>query len=260
MQRMNTIEQKECGSLTVETILALPLCLMVLVIWMTYFPLLRLQLQLQSALVQIVQMQAVYTGAQQTEASWLGAEGELLALCWKEQVELDQIPMGVAGMHLRFISEGETVLCGTLTYQFQLPFLSGSLGRLPCVQQCRCRIWNGTAAPEHAAQGDLVYYTEYGAVYHTYLDCTYLRLSIHPVSKQQLGMARNEAGAKYRQCEICGEEPVKTQYYITEQGDRYHTRLTCPGLSRYINTADRETLQEQGMGECSRCRKREAGS
>ena len=88
---------KEKGSLTVEAILVLPLCMMVIVGLMTCFPLLRLQLQLQSVLVQTVQMQAVYAGTQEEgDASWLGAEGELLALCQKEQVDLDQVTAGVA--------------------------------------------------------------------------------------------------------------------------------------------------------------------
>ncbi len=248
---------KEKGSLTVEAILVLPLCMMVIVGLMTCFPLLRLQLQLQSVLVQTVQMQAVYAGTQEEgDASWLGAEGELLALCQKEQVDLDQVTAGMLGLHLFLDTEGNEVLHAILTYQFQLPFLSGRLGRVTCVQQCRCRIWNGTVYVENPDTEHLVYYTEYGTVYHTYLDCTYLKLSIHQIPVNQLPDARNEAGARYRACELCGKDAVKDGYYITTQGDCYHTRLTCPGLSRYIKTVELETVLEQGMRECSRCARR----
>ncbi len=117
---------KEKGSLTVEAILVLPLCMMVIVGLMTCFPLLRLQLQLQSVLVQTVQMQAVYAGTQEEgDASWLGAEGELLALCQKEQVDLDQVTAGMLGLHLFLDTEGNEVLHAILTYQFQPDVVSG---------------------------------------------------------------------------------------------------------------------------------------
>lgn len=244
------------GSLTVETILVLPLCLMVLIVFMNFFQLLVLQLQLQNALNQTLQQQALMAGVKEDgEVSYLGAEGEFLLLCEADGVEFDQIEWGVAGLHL-LLTEEDSVLQGTLLYRVQLPFLSGWGSQLLCVQQGQSRIWNGISYQESETCTEYAYYTEYGTVYHRYLDCTYLKLSIHSITEEALPSARNRNGSRYTICELCGEEEDTGCFYITEQGDRYHTSLNCSSLTRYIRTIPIEEVSTLGFGECSRCEKR----
>lgn len=244
------------GSLTVEAILVLPLCLMVLIVFMSFFHVMQLQLQLQNALNQTLQQQALIAGTKEDrDASYLAAEGEFLLLCETGHVDFDRVEWGAVGLHL-FLTEEEDVLQGTLLYRIQLPFLSGLGGQLLCVQQGQSRIWSGVAYEDSQSETEYVYYTEYGTVYHRYLDCTYLKLSIHPVTVEELPAARNRSGSRYTPCELCADEPVADCYYITEQGDRYHTGLGCSALTRYIRTIPVEEIAQIGRRECSRCAKR----
>ncbi len=244
------------GSLTVETILVLPVCLMVVIIFMCFFQLLQLQLQLQNALNQTLQQQALMAGVKEDgEASYLGAEGEFLLLCETDGVDFDQIEWGMAGLHL-LLTEEDSVLQGTLLYRVQLPFLSGWNSQLLCVQQGENRIWRGISYEESADCTEYAYYTENGTVYHRYLDCTHLTLSIHSITEEALSSARNQDGGRYTPCELCAEEEESGSFYITEQGDRYHTSLDCPSLTRYIKTIPIEEVSTLGLRECSRCEKR----
>lgn len=256
MQRM--MERRQCskGSLTVETILVLPLCLMVLILFMNFFYLLQLQLQLQNALNQTVQQQALTAGVEEDgEASYLAAEGEFLLLCQNGGVDFDRVEWGAAGLHL-FLAEHESVLQGTLLYRVKLPFLSGWGSQMLCVQQGQSRIWRGSSYQHIEADTEYAYYTEYGTVYHRYLDCTHLKLSIRPVTEEGLSSARNRYGGRYYPCELCGEDEVQSSFYITEQGERYHTGLDCSALTRYIKTVPIEEISELGFRQCSRCEKR----
>lgn len=249
--------QMTAGSLTVETILVMPLCIMVIVIFFSFFQILQLQLKLQSALEQTVQQQAIYAGTQEDGSySYLGAEGEFLALCQSNQVDFSAVELGAVGLHLLLNEEANETLEGTLIYRMQLPFLSFLSGQLLCVQSTICRIWSGIELSMADDGTEMVYYTEYGRVLHRYVDCSYLKLSISPISEAALPMARNAEGKRYKACELCGGEPIAEVYYITEDGDRFHSRLTCPGLSRYIKTASIEQAQERGLPFCSRCEKR----
>ncbi len=244
------------GSLTVETILVLPPCLMVLIIFMNFFSLLQLQLQLQNALNQTIQQQALMAGVEEDgNASYLAAEGEFLLLCQVDGVNFEQVEWGMAGLHL-FLTEKDSVLQGTLLYRVKLPFLSGWGSQLICVQQGQSRIWRGCSYQQLEAEAEYVYYTEYGTVYHRYLDCTHLKLSIRPVTEQALPSARNRNGGRYYLCELCGDESAEDCFYITEQGDRYHTGLDCSALTRYIKTIPAQEVSELGFGLCSRCEKR----
>ncbi len=248
--------QHSRGSLTVETILVLPLCLMVLIIVMSFFQLLQLQLQLQNALNQTIQQQALTAGVEEDgDASYLAAEGEFLLLCQTGGVSFEQVEWGAAGLHL-FLTEHESVLQGTLVYRVNLPFLSGWGSQLLCVQQGQSRIWRGRSCQHGESDTRYAYYTEYGTVYHRYLDCTHLKLSIRPVTEEGLAFARNQYGGKYSLCELCGEDKGESSFYITAQGDRYHTGLDCSALTRYIKTIPIEEISELGMRQCSRCEKR----
>lgn len=245
------------GSLTVETILVLPLCLMVLVIFMTFFQVLRMEIQLQNALEQTLQHQALLIGTKkEAEVSYIEAEGEFLLLCQTEGVDFDRIEWGAAGLHLLLSVEDKTVLQGTLLYRVRLPFLSSLRGQLFCVQHGHCRIWSGSSYTKETTSAEYGYYTEYGTVYHIYLDCTYLKLSIRQVTEEELPSVRNRSGGRYYPCELCGEKTAQSGYYITEQGDRYHTSLSCSALTRYIKTVPIDQASELGLHVCSRCEKR----
>ena len=89
-------------------------------------------------------------------------------------------------------------------------------------------------------------------VYHKDIHCTHLDLSIHAASASDLTKLRNENGGKYHACEKCvhGGNASKN-VYITNQGDKYHTSLTCSGLKRTVYTA--RISEVPGKRACSKC-------
>ncbi len=107
------------------------------------------------------------------------------------------------------------------------------------------RLGMGTGEEE-----DVVYVTDYGRVYHRSLECRHLKLSIRRVGLEEADSLRNGSGGKYKPCERCYKQGSGF-VYITEEGDRYHERLNCSGLSRKIHTM--LLSQAGGRPPCSVC-------
>ena len=102
-----------------------------------------------------------------------------------------------------------------------------------------------------------VYGAENGVVYHTEINCTYIRLSISPTSLDQVKNLRNEYGGKYHPCEKCGRH-ASGVVFITKDGDRYHSSLECSGLKRTISQV---SMEEAGhLRPCPRCSGKHSGS
>lgn|GEM_PF-234912 len=98
---------------------------------------------------------------------------------------------------------------------------------------------------------EYVYVTKYGEAYHTDLNCSYLKLSIRSVSDASLPSERNNNGHKYYSCQYCGRKGYGS-YYITDDGECYHTRLDCPGLKRTINRIKKEDAESK-YHACAKC-------
>lgn len=150
------------------------------------------------------------------------------------------------------LTEDGHVLKIVVTYQVEIPFFPKA--SLRCVQSCWKRVWTGeeyeTSAEDEEEQ--YVYVTKDGRVYHTTLQCTYLKLSISPVTAAGLPDAHNASGQIYRPCErCCNENEQCMMYYVTETGECYHTMLECPALTRYIEKIP--FSQIGAMPGCSRC-------
>ncbi len=121
--------------------------------------------------------------------------------------------------------------------------------------RARTHAWTGYDRSGSATTEDgerIVYVTETGTVYHLSRSCTHLDLSIRPIAAGTQGEYRNSAGGNYRVCEICGAPlPGQEVVYITNEGDRYHSSLTCSGLKRTI--LEIPISQVGNRRACSRC-------
>ena len=99
-----------------------------------------------------------------------------------------------------------------------------------------------------------VYVTETGTAYHMDRGCSHLKLSINLISKEDLSLARNEGGGKYKACKYCKSGKSENNLFlITNQGDKYHTSVSCTGLKRTIKTIP--LSKAGGYHPCSRCGK-----
>lgn len=145
-----------------------------------------------------------------------------------------------------------------LTWQMDLPVGMIRAPDIFWVQRSAVRAWTGregSGAPKEEEGGEehdhhTVYVAENGRVYHTDPNCTHIHLSIMPVPFSAVPTRRNVGGGKYHACEHCGGGHGGT-VYITMDGIRYHSSLSCPGLKRTIREVDIEEVGD--LPVCSRC-------
>lgn len=272
------------GSLTVESALVLPLFLMIITGLLLLFDVMAFQLKLQSAVDYAAQKAAAYYYA--VEEVQNGNAEDREALESSEGLGKEILTSGLTALYLqRLITEqmeeeisnafwlsggrnglivvpakfpdqdGMIDLC--VSYQVKIPFLPEAFGKLSMAQRSRRKVWSGTVRwkdrgkEEEEKEETYVFVTEHGSVYHTVLTCSYLKLSIRAVSEKDVSALRNKNGEKYSPCEKCGKGLIGYEVYITDSGNRYHSKLSCSALSRNI----RKILlsEAEGYRGCSRC-------
>ena len=147
--------------------------------------------------------------------------------------------------------------------------------------RARIHTWTGrrseekeTGVLESGERVEMVYVTDRETVYHTNEACTHLTLSILQAEYDSLKELRNKYGSKYHPCEKCcgtiegnvqhgsstdqddlaGQERTEFysgSYYVTEQGDTYHTSLNCGSLKRTTKMVKK--AETWHLEECQRC-------
>jgi hypothetical protein len=95
------------------------------------------------------------------------------------------------------------------------------------------------------AEDAYVYVTDNQAVYHMTRRCSYLTLQIQASTLEQ---AKHNG---YDMCAFCGKDVQGRQVYVTNEGDRYHSSLTCSGLKRTVYRKKKSEVT--GLAACSRC-------
>lgn len=258
------------GSLTAEAACILPVFLSVILIVMYYFLAIQVEGSIGAELRQTAKELAVcaYAGEDGTEGGEvLGlVRGEISNACVKknlisrlrdEGIGMKIIDRGPAGISLAGSSyDRENRIDIRVSYQLRFPALIPGLGKLKGFQRASVRAWvgreeirkEGGGAGEE--DGRTVYVTESGRVYHLDRNCTHIRLSVQRVRQDEIAGRRNQNGEKYAPCEICrvqGQDKV----YITETGNRYHSRASCSGLKRTVLQVLLPELD--GWEPCSRC-------
>lgn len=148
--------------------------------------------------------------------------------------------------------EEDGIIDLVVRYELKIPFLFVGEVSFPQVQRCRMRGWIGATGVGLESAEEMVYITESGTVYHRSLKCQHLKVTIRIVLPVNLPGERNDNGGKYYPCEFCGNKQLKEGvYYITEDGDRFHTTKQCGGLKRNILTVPLSDVD--GRGPCKRC-------
>ncbi len=259
------------GSMTVEAALVLPLFLfaMIALIYMT--EVIRFSANLQTAMSETAREASVYSYPfkELTGKSSIGgaAGSKIMGAAGARAVVLERLgedyivksPVkegsgGISFVHSDVLKDEMIDLAAV--WRTDIPFIPDELRSFKIIDRARVRAFTGYdnthgSEDESEEEDTIVYVTDYGRVYHRSRACSHLKLSISSVKKSEVGSKRNEYGAKYYKCEYCGDK-ASTAYFITTDGDRYHTSRTCPGLKRTIHEV---YLSETDLPACSDCGK-----
>ena len=270
-------KHKKEGSLSLEAAVAVPVFLMAVLAFYSFFPALMSCLKLKAGMEEAGRTIAgcYYIKEKLTESDDAGKTAELAALAGEDlaltvisEASVKAAVRQQAGEYAdeRFIEGGETgvsflgthydeaektlyIWAGFLMKAFLVPGI-----RIPVGLMSVHRTFTGKGDAS-LTEEEIVFITEYGEVYHTSMGCRYLDLSINKVSKYLAEEKRNADGDRYRPCELCiEEEPDDYQeVFITSYGNRYHLKKRCPGLKRTIYSVP--LSQAGGRRLCKKCGK-----
>lgn len=124
---------------------------------------------------------------------------------------------------------------------FDVPLL-GSMS-IPLSNQIKQKAFLGYSREEREMDS-YVYVTPEQSVYHMRRSCTHLSLSVHSAASSQ---KRNHVP-----CSFCGKEPnTSGKIYLTRTTNVYHNNAACSGLKRSVRRVKKSEVK--GLNPCSRC-------
>ncbi len=240
------------GSITVETVLVLPLFFLAICCLCYLLEIVSIQITIRSALDEVGREVATEAYGNPFVSSG-ELEEKIVKHIGSEKLERSIIVQGKHGLDLsktRILGRSRIIqMC--VEYKVKLPIYTFGKLSLSCKEEFNLKGWTGYEKGIFSQdKEDIVYITETGMVYHRSSQCTYLDLSIHMVGKKDVKMLRNKNGEKYKNCEKCGRK-AGGNVYITNHGNRYHKSIGCSGLKRKVYAIP--ISEALGKGECSRC-------
>ncbi|MCR4893046.1 MAG: pilus assembly protein [Lachnospiraceae bacterium] len=256
------------ASLTVETALVLPFFLFMMIALIYLGEALRFSGNVQASLHQTARKFSTYayamdkvTGGKSIPGGSLAISltaGRSMTLSDLEEKYISESPVeggsgGISFIHSSVLKQDQMVDL-VANYQVKVPFSFLQINGFKVADRARIRAFTGydnTQKEDLGSDEEIVFVTEHGSVYHRSKDCSHLKITIKQTSKDALPGERNESGGKYYACEFCGAKKGSGVFYITTDGDRYHTSLSCPGLKRSIQAVP--ISKTGGRPPCSEC-------
>lgn len=255
------------GSITMETAFVLPLFLFFCIQMISFISLIQVHSVLEAALHQETAQAALYAYAydkfgidmQSGAGDLLGdiyIKNRVIQRAGEEYLDRSMIVGGSRGIHIMYTEDEDVQETVDIILFYQVKPAVDLLGfsQFTMANRCRMKAWTGYQTENETLSEkdaeEMVYVTETGTVYHKRRNCSHLALSVREVKTNNVGILRNENGAKYYPCEGCGKSAGNT-VYLTDQGNRYHTSLSCSGLKRTISIIP--ISEAGGRGLCSRC-------
>ncbi len=168
------------------------------------------------------------------------------------QVPLEFIDGGPVG--LNFLESDVSGNYIDLKVSYTMTFPVGLLGdySFDVSQRARNRKWVGYDKSEGNEEGQYVYITDHGEVYHTNYFCTYLNPSVHRIGIHEAEERRNKSGGKYYECQRCKNKKPSGFLYITDYGNAFHNDINCTEIKHNIKKVLLEEVKDT-MNPCSKC-------
>ena len=249
-----SLSTRKKGSITVEAALAVPLFFFATLALILLLEMMAVQTSVRSGLQEAGKKLAV-RAAEIPVVLPSELERDIVNSIGAARLERSIVEGGSAGIDCSHSYISPVTGIGEIeaAYQVRIPIPGFVVAPVSYKEKMRIKAWTGYEAGGFGEEDDqIVYVTDTGMVYHKDIHCTHLDLSIHAASASDLTKLRNENGGKYHACEKCvhGGNASKN-VYITNQGDKYHTSLTCSGLKRTVYTA--RISEVPGKRACSKC-------
>lgn len=244
------------GSYTVEAALVLPLFLFAAVTVLSFCRILQVEWGIQTAMHEAVRG-AAFTVNVTDVTPWQVATKTGVAGLARGKIAAEDVPLGYiksSQLGVTFleseVTDDEITLVADYMVRPLVP-LPGYHGFL-LQNRAYARRFTGFVPGSAGEEEVYVYVTPSGSAWHRDLKCTYLNPSIRCISREALGTERNADGGRYAVCPLCKGKGFGGALYVTNYGEVYHTRLSCPALKRTIK---REKLSdvEGTYHACPKC-------
>lgn len=271
------------GSLTVEAALVLPMFVFATIIFLYCIQIVQLYEQVQKGITDVARRAATYgyvyeqflqdekqnkdeKGEEQKQSKAILRtllDGSFYKINFLEVISEDTINEGlIVGGKLGILFLGskfmeDEIIEVKATYSISLPTLFFKVHPIVVQQGVKTRGFVGrplfvAEEEEEKEEGEYVYITEKGTVYHIEMTCSYIYRKPQAVMGSNIGDKRNNSGGKYYPCATCvhSELSMTQTYYITGYGTRYHSSASCTQVERNI-----KKLLLSEVGERRACKK-----
>lgn len=161
------------------------------------------------------------------------------------------LEQGVKGINFlgTYYDGKESMIIIKAKYQLKIEMPLIGNQKFTLTKQIRQKVFCGYDYRNINEETDIfVYIAENKSVYHTNRDCTHLVLSIQKVFSTTDYLKGN---TDYSPCELCMKNTEIDGLYITNEGNRYHSSITCSGLKRTVMRV--RLSQAGGLSRCQRC-------
>ena len=179
-------------------------------------------------------------------------KSDLVNLIGEERIERSILNGGTSAISCwkSYWIPGTEEINVVIEYKIKIPVPLLKSPSVKLKDEFKVSAWNGYQKDRKGNEdGQIVYITEKGTVWHSDYQCSYLQLSIQYVQYSELQNMRNEGGGKYHKCEQCVYGQAMNGVYITSYGNRYHNSLNCSSLKRTIRAVHKSEVA--GRGGCS---------
>lgn len=220
------------ASLTVEASFIVPLMAGFFAIIVFFFRLIQVQVAVEEVLIYTGRKVAVESSiVSSEEVMYISAETIFREAISEYEIINKYVKNKSRGITLSKSVFAEDEIWLRAEYEIKLPVAFFSIDSVWLSSENCFQKWIGNR--DEFYDGDWVYITQNGTVYHTKRDCQALDISVKRASALKIESYRGKNGQKYYACKRCKEEAVSWVYY-TDYGTLFHTKIDCSSLKRTI--------------------------
>lgn len=240
------------GALTVEAAVIVPLITGFFVSILFFFRIFFVQMAVEEALLLVGRTVAVESCIiESDEALYVSAEALLKTTLLEDENIERYVVGGVLGVSLLGSEFSGKEIELTANYYLKLPIEFFGKKGIWLTSKNSFVKWMGDLY-SGSEEGEWVYVTETGTVYHKNTSCRSLDLHIREGILAEMSQIRGSNGQRYYACDRCPKDLFDSEtVYYTDYGRLYHGSLACSALKRTIIRV--QLSQVGGRPPCSFC-------